>query len=118
MFLSYLNFCEANESFIDRVLLIISEYIVEDSNSNYNIILKKILLKKLQSSPSIFWNQMMSWLYNQQKDFKKSFIQQKSIYKREQKTLQPIIYIGLLAKKNKDYDTAESVFNFILEMSQ
>ena len=118
MFLSYLNFCEANESFRDRVLLILSEYIVEDSNSNYNLILKKILLKKLQVSPSIFWNQMMSWLYNQQKDFKKSFIQQKSIYKREQKTLQPIIYIGLLAKKNKDYDTAESAFNFILEISQ
>ena len=118
MFLSYLNFCESNKRFLDKVLLILSEYISEDTSSYYNLILKRILLKKLQISSNVFWNQMMSWLYNQQKDFKKSLIQQKSIYKREQKTLQPIMYIGLLAKKNKDYDTTKSAFSFVLEMSK
>lgn len=118
MFLSYLNFCETNESFLDRVLLILSEYIVKDANSNYNLILKKIILKKIQSSNSVFWNHMLSWLYNQQKDYKKSLVQQISIYRREQISLQGVIDVGFLAKKDKDYETTINAFNFIIEMSQ
>jgi tetratricopeptide (TPR) repeat protein len=118
MFISYLNFVEFNPSYLNQTLQILGEYINDDESSNYNLILKKIILKKLQSSQNIFWNQMLSWLYNNQKDYKKSLLQQKAIYKREQSSLQQIISIGLLAKKAKDYETTKSAFNFIIEMSQ
>ena len=45
-------------------------------------------------------------------------MQQKAIYKRDQSSLQPIINIGLLSKKAKDYETTASAFNFIIEISQ
>jgi tetratricopeptide (TPR) repeat protein len=62
MFISYLNFVEFNPSYLNQTLQILGEYINDDQSSNYNLMLKKIILKKLQSSQNIFWNQMLSWL--------------------------------------------------------
>ena len=118
MFTSYLNYAEFNSSYLNQTLQIIGEYINDDESSYYNLILKKIVLRKLQNSQNIFWNQILSWLYNKQKNYKKSLLQQKAIYKRDQSSLQPIINIGLLSKKAKDYETTASAFNFIIEMSQ
>jgi tetratricopeptide (TPR) repeat protein len=118
MFISYLNYAEFNSSYFNQTLQIIGEYINDDESSNYNLILKKIILRKLQNSQNIYWNKILSWLYNKQKNYKKSLLQQKAIYKREQSSFQPIINIGLLSKKAKDYETTDSAFNFIIEMSQ
>ena len=118
MFTSYLNYAEFNSSYLNQTLQIIGEYINDDESSYYNLILKKIVLRKLQNSQNIYWNKILSWLYNKQKNYKKSLLQQKAIYKREQSSLQPIINIGLLSKKAKDYETTASAFNFIIEMSQ
>lgn len=118
MFISYLNYAEFNSSYFNQTLQIIGEYINDDESSYYNLILKKIILRKLQNSQNIYWNKILSWLYNKQKNYKKSLLQQKAIYKREQSSLQPIINIGLLSKKAKDYETTASAFNFIIEMSQ
>ena len=118
MFISYLNYAEFNSSYLNQTLQIIGEYINDDESSYYNLILKKIVLRKLQNSQNIYWNKILSWLYNKQKNYKKSLLQQKAIYKREQSSLQPIINIGLLSKKAKDYETTASAFNFIIEMSQ
>jgi len=118
MFISYLNFVEHNKAYLNQIFQVLSEYITEDSNSEYNLMFKKIVLKKLQTKSSVFWNHMLSWLYNQQNDYKKSLVQQISIYKRELSSLQGVIDVGILAKKAKDYETTITAFNFVIEMSQ
>ena len=118
MFISYLNFVEHNKAYLNQIFQVLSEYITEDSNSEYNLMFKKIVLKKLQTKSNVFWNHMLSWLYNQQNDYKKSLVQQISIYKRELRSLQGVIDVGILAKKAKDYETTITAFNFVIEMSQ
>ena len=71
--MSYLNYAEFNPSYLNQTLQIIGQYINDDESSYYNLILKKIVLRKLQNSQNIFWNQILSWLYNKQKNYKKSF---------------------------------------------
>ena len=118
MFLNYLNFTEHNEGFNNQILQLFSDYVTEDSNSNYNQILKKIILKKLQSSSNPFWNQTLSWLYIQEKEYKKALLQQKSIYRRNPNSLQGVIDVAWLAIENKDYGVSVSAFEFIVEMVQ
>ena len=55
MFLSYLNFTENNPTYLNQVLRLFGDYISDQSDSEYNQILKKIVLKKLKSSSNIFW---------------------------------------------------------------
>ena len=118
MFLSYLNFTEHNPSFLNQVFRLFEEYISEDADAVYNQTLKKIILKKLQTQPTIFWNQMLSWLYIQQGDYKKALQQEKAIYRRNLTSLQGLIDVGLMAKSAKAYAVTVEAFEYIIKNSQ
>lgn len=118
MFLSYLNFTENNPTYLNQVLRLFGDYISENSNSEYNLTLKKIILKKLQSSSNIFWNQLLSWLYVQQQDFKKAFLLERSIFRRNNNSLQGIIDVGLMAKSAKNYAVIFEVFDYVIQNAQ
>ena len=118
MFLSYLNFTASNPNYNNQILQLFSDYISDDPSTEYNRLLKKIILKKLQTSANLYWNQMLSWLYVQEKDFKKALLQQKAIFRRDQNSLQGIIEVALLAKSAKSYAVTSEAFTFIIEQSQ
>ena len=118
MFLGYLNFTENNPTYLNQVLRLFGDYISENSNSEYNLTLKKIILKKLQSSSNIFWNQMLSWLYVQQQDFKKAFLLERSIFRRNNNSLQGIIDVGIMAKSAKNYAVTFEVFDYVIQNAQ
>ncbi|MGB1371307.1 MAG: tetratricopeptide repeat protein [Flavobacteriaceae bacterium] len=118
MFLSYLNFTENNPTYLNQVLRLFGDYISEHSDSEYNQILKKIVLKKLKSSSNIFWNQMLSWLYVQQQDFKKAFLLERSIFRRNNNSLQGIIDVGMMAKSAKNYTVTFEVFEYVIQNAQ
>lgn len=68
-----------NTSLVQNYL---SRFILEDVNGTFTSYLKKALLTKTQKTPDNYWNQFLSWLYVQQKEYGKAFIQEKAIYKR------------------------------------
>ncbi|PTM08841.1 MAG: hypothetical protein DA407_07165, partial [Bacteroidetes bacterium] len=96
MFSSYVDFVEKNNAYVNQAKRSFSEYITENSEDENNGILRKVLLKKIQEQPNILWNQLLSWLYVQQRDYAKAFAQEKAIYKREQETLRDIIDLANL----------------------
>lgn len=118
MFLSYLNFSVYNQNFNNQIMQLFSEYISDDASAEYNRSLRKIILKKLQTSSNIYWNQMLSWLYVQEKDYKKALLQQKAIFLRDRNSLQGIIEVALLAKVAKSYDVTFEAFTFVINQSQ
>lgn len=118
MFLSYLNFSENNPSFLDQILRLFGDYISEDSTTEYNLLLRNIVLQKLQTSSSTFWTRMLSWIYIQQNDFKKALLQEKSLFRRGSGSLQEIIDIGLFAKAEQHYDVALDALNFVVINTQ
>jgi len=118
MFESYLDFVTANPTYLDTIKRYISEFITEDSNNEGNVILRKTLLKKIQQNPNLMWNKMLSWLFIQQKDYNKAFAQEKAIYKRQLESLDRVIELGFIAKNNKDYDMAISIFEYVVDTSQ
>lgn len=118
MFLSYLNFTESNPNYLNQVLRLFSDYISEDSKSKYNQLLRKIILKKLQTSSNEFWTNMLSWLYSQQNDFKQALTLEKSMYRRGHESLQRIIDLGLLAKTDGQYNITLEALKFVVENAQ
>ena len=118
MFLSYLNFTENNPTFLSQVYRLFDDYISENPEAEYNQILRKILLKKLQTSPAIFWSQILSWLYTQQKDYQKALLQEKSIFRRNPSSLQGVINVGFRAKSDQVFEVTVDAFNFIIQNAQ
>src|SRR5690606_11897153 len=82
MFDSYIKIIERNLSFKSSAQRYFSQYITEDSNNEANQILRRILLQRSQQNPDVLYNELLSWLFIQQKEYKKAFVQEKAIYKR------------------------------------
>ncbi|MGK0386377.1 MAG: tetratricopeptide (TPR) repeat protein, partial [Patiriisocius sp.] len=118
MFLKYINAVKFQQRFKSTAQRNFSLYITEDSNNEANIILRKILIKKLQEGPDVLYNEFLSWLFIQQKDFNKAFTQEKAIYKRMgDGDLVDISNLAIIALSEKDYESAEEVINFVIEKS-
>ncbi len=115
MFNSYLSLLQLQPSYVSIVQRNFGEYISEDSSSEANTVFRKLLVKKLQQEPNILYNEMLSWLFVQQKEFKKAFIQEKAIYKRKEEGLQGIIGLARIAISEKDIKSATEILNYILE---
>lgn len=112
---SYLSLMQEQPNYRNIVQRNISQYIDENPENEANFIFKKILLKRLQQNPDIMYNEMLSWLFVQQKEFKKAFIQEKAIYKRTESGLENIINLARTAIREDDLKSATSILTYILE---
>ncbi len=118
MFESYLNLIEKNEKYYPSIQRYIATFITNDRNNETNILFKKLLLKRAQNNPNDSWNILLSWLYMQQKEYNKAFLQEKSLYKRNPDNLDRIIEVGVISFENMDLEIAKDIFNFILKTNE
>jgi len=118
MFNSYINFAETRKGYINTLKRDFSAFISENKENENNIILRKILLKKIQTTPNLVWNDMLSWLFIQQKDYNKAFTQEKAIYKRQMETLDRVEALANIAYSQKEPNVAKSIYQFIIDNTQ
>ena len=117
MFESYLDIVEKNKGFQSVAQRYFSLYVTEDPTNEANIILRKTLLKRSQENPDTLYNELLSWLFIQQKEYKKAFTQEKAIYKRIGEDLNSIFDLAVIAINDKDYDSGREIVNFIIDNS-
>ncbi len=117
MFDSYLSLLQMQPNYINIVQRNFSDYILDDPTNEANVIFKKLLIKRLQQNPDILYNEMLSWLFVQQKQFKKAFVHEKAIYKRNDEGPQGIIDLARIAISEKDIKSATEILDYILETS-
>lgn len=113
MFNSYLLLIKKNKQNATTVQNLIGKFLSEDPKNKNNLLLKRALLKNLQTTPDTFWNEQLSWLFVQQKEFNKAFTQEKAIFKREGQNLNRIFNLGILTKQQGALETAQKIFSFI-----
>lgn len=118
MFTGYINFVESNPVSVGTIKRYINDFISENSENENNIILRKILIKKIQLEPNLLWNEMLSWLFIQQKDLKKAFIQEKAIFRRQPENLTRIEDLADIASNENDNEIAKEIYTFIIETAQ
>lgn len=90
-------------------------FMQDDAENVFANSLKKELLLRTQKTQDIYWNQFLSWLYVNQKEYGKAFIQEKSIYKRNPESFDDIIQLAQICVAEKENETAQAIFQFILQ---
>ena len=115
MFASYVNFLEKNLTYLNQAKRAFSQYISENGEDENNNLLRKVLLRKIQSQPNVLWNQLLSWLFIQQKDYNKAFAQEKAIYKREQETLRGITDLARITVAEDAVEIANDILIYLIE---
>ncbi|GAA4233271.1 tetratricopeptide repeat protein [Postechiella marina] len=118
MFTSYIDFAQLNKNNLSSIKRAINDFISEDSLNENNTIFRKILIRKLQQEPNVLWNDLLSWLFIQQKDYKKAFIQEKAIFNRQPESLLRIQELASIASKENENDISKEIWEYIIDTSQ
>lgn len=114
MFSNYIDLLGANPDLLPAVSRIYGQFISDDPENEANQIFRKLLLKRLQEDQNILYNEMLSWLFIQQKEFSKAFLQEKAIYRRGQKGLGSIMQLSSMAREEDQPETALEVLDFLI----
>jgi tetratricopeptide (TPR) repeat protein len=117
MFSSYLDLIRDRVEQKGYAQRIISQFLRNDPNDENNRLFRKLLLKRNQEEPNLLWNELLSWLFIQQKQYKRAFIQEKAIYMNGDYSLQRIFELANLSIEDNDKDTAREILNYIIENS-
>lgn len=115
MFESYLTLIETNPSFMVSAQRTFSRYVTEDPNNEANDLLRKALLRRSQNNPDLFYNQLLSWLFVQQKQYDRAFTQEKAIYRRTFEGINEILDLAYIAMDDQNYPIAREILNFVVE---
>ena len=119
MFENYIELIEKNDKYIDVIQRNFEAYITEDGDNANNFMLRRLLLSKLQENPNILYNQLLSWLFIQEKDFKKAFSQEKAIFKRIGIfDFTRFFDLAAVMTEAGNYEEAAEVYLYIKEQSQ
>lgn len=92
-----------------------SRFMSDNPEDTFNVSLRKALLSRAQKNQDIFWNQMLSWFFTQQKEYGKAFVQERAIYRREQHSFDNIVNLAQLTIEEGEENIATEILNFILE---
>lgn len=116
MYQSYLNLIEEGKTSSSNILRNLDAFISEDPQDPNNVLLKKVLLKNAQKNPDVLWNELLSWLFIQQKQYKSAFTQEKAIIKRsETPSMERLENLGRIALDDSEAQVADDIFQFIVE---
>lgn len=115
MFEKYVELVEASPGYRATAQRNFSYYVTDNPINEANSILRKTLLKKLQQGPNILYNELLSWLFIQQKEFKKAFVQEKAIFKRSEEGLQGIVDLLRITIEEEYYEDAQEIVAFVIE---
>mgnify|MGYP003665694030 FL=1 len=117
MFDSYLSIIERNPSFLISAQRNFSRYITDDPLNEANDLLRKALLRRSQNNPDLFYNQLLSWLFVQQKQYDRAFVQEKAIFNRTFESLNEMMELALIALDEEAYEIANEILSYIIENS-
>jgi len=113
----YLSLLEINRSYLNSVQSRLQSAVYMAKDEDLNEILKKNLILKIQkNSKNDVFQELLIWLYIQEKDFYGAFVQSKALDKRNQEDGERLYILGKLAAQNKDYNTATDCFNYIIDL--
>ncbi len=117
-FETYLQLIEMNPSYMATAKNRFTRATTDDPENESNIILRNLLLDRLQKSANQQFSDLLSWLFIQEKNFETAFIQLKALDKRNNGNQESLYQLAAIARKNMTYEVAISCYDYILEQGK
>lgn len=109
----YLNLIEVSSKHSETVKATLQYYVNNDVNEEFYDLLRTNLLRKIQKSGKLVFNEMLIWLFIQKKEFSGALMQAKAIDKRRNENGIRIIRLAELARENNELETAYQAFEYV-----
>ncbi|WP_167598258.1 tetratricopeptide repeat protein [Leeuwenhoekiella sp. ZYFB001] len=116
MFDAYINLILDSDRYQSLAQRAFNDFITDDPQNEANGIFRTLLLKRLQDDPNLLYNRLLSWLFIQQKEYSKAFIQEKAIARRTN-DLNGIFTLASVAKENEAFELASTIYQYLVEQA-
>ncbi len=116
MYRSYLTMIDKNKAYYNNVLTLMRQTVGSNPQDEGNILLKELIVEKIQSTNNPQFNSLLVWVLIQEKSFASAFIQLKALDKRLQRNQAEIFNLGQVAAKNLDWKTADKCYDYIIKV--
>jgi len=117
MIRSFLNLLSKELKYESQVKYYLTRFITQDPENEINVILKNQLINRIKDTQDTRWYRLLQWLYTQQKEYKKAFLQLKSLYKKEAADIAEIYHLAKTAVYNKKIDDAKSIYHYVIRQN-
>jgi len=114
MYKELLELLSASPAYLQTCKVRISRTINEDPKNENNTILKKNIIKLIQKEESEVLNDLLIWVYLQEKNFSGALNRLISLDKRLELYEPSIFELGEIAVSNKKLDIAEDAFSYLV----
>ena len=118
MYISYLSMLDKNASYYNSILSMLRQSVNPDPTSESNIMLKELIVEKIQTTGNPLFNDLLVWVLIQEKSFSSAYIQLKALDKRLNRNQSEMYNLGGLAVSSKDYSSAEKCFDYIIKVGE
>ena len=118
MYRAYLTMIDKNPAYYNNVLGLMRQTVSSNPQDEGNILLKELIVEKIQSTNNPKFNDLLAWVLIQEKSFSSAFIQLKALDKRLQRNQAEIYNLGQVATKNKDWKTTDKCYDYIIKVGE
>ncbi len=115
MYAGYVEMVERQPTYLHTVRQLLARAIQEEVNSENTDYLKEILIKKIQDGGPATLNELLVFIFIQEKNFSGAFTQLKALDKRNPGNKGELFHLGKVALNNEEYILARRVFKYIVD---
>ncbi len=112
----YMEVLYESPSEIKNVKIHLQYFVFNLHDKDFIKLLKSSLIKRTQKFMNLpVYNDMLLWLYLQEKNYSAAFIQAKALDKRLGENSKRILQLAHLALNNKEYELAQKAYNYAIK---
>ena len=116
MYENYLEVVMSNKAYLKNVKTMLSRTVSKDSENENNVLLKSILLNKVQQSNNQNIAELLIWLFVQEKNFDAALDQEKAMDQKWNLNQKKVFKLADICRKNKAFEVALQCYKYIIEV--
>lgn len=119
MITAYMDLLSANEAYIQAVQNSLSRYMDFEQSDERTELLRTELLRRIQRDPErTIFQELLIWMYIQQKDLNAAFVQSRAMDKRFYEGGNRLMELARIAQANGDHATAFKCYEYVLSLGR
>lgn len=115
MYTMYVEMVERTPTYLSTVKQLLGRALREETTSENSDYLKEILIQKIQDGGPETMNELLIFVFIQEKNFSGAFLQLKALDRRTPGSKAGIYNLGNVALNNDDYGLAIRIFDYVIK---
>jgi tetratricopeptide (TPR) repeat protein len=118
MYSSYVDMVERTPSYLSTVKQLLARSLGEEASTENSDFLKQELIQRIQKGGSKRMNDLLVFVFIQEKNFNGAFTQLKALDRRKETNKSEIFNLGRVALNSQDFRAADKIFKYIIKQGE